>query len=79
MLRRAFSYDDGPTPDGRPDAGLLFAAYRADAATAFVPVQARLAESDIMNLWISHVGSAAFAVPPGCAPGGFVGHQLLDP
>jgi dye decolorizing peroxidase len=33
MLRRAFSYDDGPTPDGRPDAGLLFAAYQADAAT----------------------------------------------
>jgi dye decolorizing peroxidase len=77
MLRRGYSYDDGPTPDGAPDAGQLFAAYQADAATAFVPVQARLAESDVMNLWITHVGSAAFVIPPGCAEGGFVGQDLL--
>jgi dye decolorizing peroxidase len=77
MLRRGYSYDDGPTPDGATDAGQLFAAYQADAATAFVPVQARLAESDVMNLWITHVGSAAFVIPPGCADGGFVGRDLL--
>jgi dye decolorizing peroxidase len=77
MLRRGFSFDDGPTRDDLPDAGLLFAAFQADAATAFVPVQARLAESDVMNLWITHIGSAAFAIPPGCAPGEFVGQRLL--
>jgi dye decolorizing peroxidase len=77
MLRRGYSYDDGPTPDGAPDAGQLFAAYQADAATAFVPVQARLAESDVMNLWITHVGSAAFVIPPGCAEGEIVGQELL--
>jgi dye decolorizing peroxidase len=77
MLRRGYSYDDGPAPDGTPDAGQLFAAYQADAATAFVPVQARLAESDVMNLWITHVGSAVFVIPPGCAPGEFVGNGLL--
>lgn len=75
--RRGFSYD-GPTADGRPDAGLLFAAYQADAATAFVPVQARLAHSDVVNLWTTDIGSAAFAVPTGCAPGRFVGQELLD-
>jgi dye decolorizing peroxidase len=42
-----------------------------------VPVQARLAESGVMNLWITHIGSAAFAIPPGCAPGEFVGQRLL--
>ncbi|MCO1655622.1 Dyp-type peroxidase [Pseudonocardia humida] len=78
MLRRGFSYDDGPTADGAPEAGLLFAAYQADAATAFVPVQARLAESDVLNLWVTHTGSAAFAVPPGCAPGEYVGGRLLE-
>ena len=78
MLRRGFSFDDGPTSDGLPDAGLLFAAYQADAATAFVPVQTRLAQSDVMNLWITHIGSAAFAVPPGCTPGEYVGHRLLE-
>jgi dye decolorizing peroxidase len=77
MLRRAFSYDDGPSADGVPEAGLLFAAYQADAATAFVPVQARLAESDVLNLWVSHTGSATFVVPPGCRPGEFVGQRLL--
>lgn len=78
MLRRGFSYDDGPTTDGQPDAGLLFAAFQADAATAFVPVQQRLAESDVMNLWITHVGSAAFVIPPGVAEGEIVGQKLLD-
>jgi dye decolorizing peroxidase len=78
MLRRGYSYDDGPTPDGTPDAGQLFTAYQADAATAFVPVQARLAESDAMNLWITHVGSAAFVIPPGCAEGEFVGQGLMS-
>jgi dye decolorizing peroxidase len=77
MLRRGYSYDEGPTPDGVPDAGQLFAAYQADAATAFVPVQTRLAASDVMNLWITHVGSAAFVVPPGCVEGEFVGQGLL--
>jgi len=77
MLRRGYSYDDGPAPDGTSDAGLLFAAYQADAATAFVPVQARLAESDVMNLWITHVGSGSFVIPPGCADGAFVGQELL--
>ena len=77
LLRRGYSYDDGPTPDGHPDAGLLFAAYQADAARAFVPVQRRLAEADAMNLWITHIGSAAFFVPPGCRPGEFVGQALV--
>jgi dye decolorizing peroxidase len=77
LLRRGFSFDDGPTAAGKPDAGLLFAAYQADAATAFVPVQQRLAESDAMNLWITHIGSAAFVIPPGCQPGEFIGHQLI--
>lgn len=77
MLRRGFSYDDGPDAEGRPDAGLLFAAYQADAATAFVPVQKRLAQADVLNIWITHVGSAAFAVPPGCRAGEYIGHQLI--
>ena len=77
MFRRGYSFDDGPTTDGLPDAGLLFAAYQADIATAFVPVQARLAESDLLNEWITHIGSATFAVPRGARPGEFIGQGLL--
>ncbi|GAB6899585.1 Dyp-type peroxidase [Kineosporia succinea] len=77
MLRRGFSYDDGPDASGKPDCGLLFAAFQSDAAKSFVPVQQRLAESDAMNIWITHVGSAAFVIPPGCAEGAFIGEALV--
>ncbi|WP_198955284.1 Dyp-type peroxidase [Kineosporia sp. R_H_3] len=77
MLRRGFNFDAGPGADGSADVGLLFAAYQRDPRTAFVPVQRRLAATDAMNRWVSHVGSAVFALPPGCAEGGFVGEGLL--
>lgn len=78
MLRRGFNYDDGPGADGRVDSGLLFAAYQADLGTAFVPVQRRLAQSDALNTWATHVGSAVYATPPGAAPGEWVGQHLLS-
>ena len=76
MLRRGYNYDD---PRGALEAGsgLIFAAYQADVDRQFVPVQARLAESDHLNLWTVPVGSAVFAIPPGCAEGGFVGDALF--
>ena len=76
MLRRPFSYDEGVDAAGRPDAGLLFAAYQADADAAFVTVQRRL-DKDLFNMWITHIGSAVYAVPPGVAPGEYWGQRLL--
>lgn len=53
-------------------------AYRRDVRTGFLPVPAALARSDLLNECIRHVGSAAFAVPPGVPdPGGFIGQGLL--
>ena len=78
MLRRGFSYDDGPDQHGNPDAGLLFASYQSDAATAFVPVQRRLSAEDALGHWTTHVGSAVVAVPPGCRRGEYIGQSLLD-
>ena len=78
MLRRGYSYDDGPRPDGQPQAGLLFAAYQADASTAFIPVQHRLATLDALNQWTTHIGSVTVAIPPGCAPGQYIGQCLLE-
>jgi dye decolorizing peroxidase len=43
----------------------------------FVPIQRRLDELDMLNTWTVPVGSAVFAVPPGCAEGGFVGDVLF--
>ncbi len=72
MLRRGYSYDDGPG-----DSGLLFAAYQADIATQFLPVQQRLAERDLLNRWTTPVGSAVFAIAPGCPPGRWLCDTLL--
>ncbi|MET0492254.1 MAG: Dyp-type peroxidase [Actinoplanes sp.] len=77
ILRRPYNYDGAPGAGGRADSGLIFAAYQADVARQFVPIQRRLAERDLLNEWITPIGSAVFAVPPGCAPGGWVGDQLL--
>jgi len=77
FLRRPFSFDDGVLPDGRPDVGLLFVAYAADVSAQFVPIQQRLADSDLFNTWTTPIGSAVFAIPPGCQPGGYLGDTLL--
>jgi len=60
MLRRGYSYADA----GRHDAGLLFLAYQQDPRRQFVPVQARLARDDALSAYVTHTGSAVFALPP---------------
>ncbi|MFJ9544512.1 Dyp-type peroxidase, partial [Streptomyces sp. NPDC101225] len=77
MLRRGFSYHDGYTADGQPDAGLLFIAWQADPA-AFVQVQTKLDGADHLTRFIRHESSALFAVPGGAAPGEYIGQSLLE-
>ncbi|MFI7453465.1 Dyp-type peroxidase [Nonomuraea sp. NPDC049714] len=77
ILRRPYNYDEGLSKDGTSDSGLLFASYQADVERQFVPVQRRLAEGDLLNEWVTAIGSAVFAIPPGCAPDGWIGDGLL--
>ncbi|GAA4158338.1 Dyp-type peroxidase [Phytohabitans flavus] len=77
IFRRPYNYDEPPGPDGRPDMGLIFAAYQRDVGEQFLPIQRNLAEADLMNDWITPIGSAVFVVPPGCAEGGWIGAALL--
>ncbi|MFW6639367.1 Dyp-type peroxidase [Nocardiopsis algeriensis] len=76
ILRRPYNYD--LRDHGVPEAGLLFASYQADPLRQFVPIQERLDELDLLNEWVTAVGSAVFAVPPGCEEGGYVGQGLLE-
>ena len=87
--RRVYNYDmpvagasgtrgRGTTTGGVSDTGMVFAAYCADVDRQFVPIQRRLDELDMLNAWTTPVGSAVFAVPPGCAEGGFVGDVLFE-
>ncbi|MEU3458065.1 Dyp-type peroxidase [Micromonospora sp. NPDC006766] len=77
ILRRPYSYDGTPTAEGHADSGLVFASYQADITHQFLPIQQRLAEQDLLNEWTTPIGSAVFAIPPGCPEGGWIGQQLL--
>ena len=58
--------------------GLLFGAWQADVTEQFVPIQRALDEADLLNVWTTPIGSAVFAMPPGCAEGEYLGQALLD-
>ena len=77
IFRRAFNYDAAPGPGTVSDSGLIFVSYQVDVERQFVPIQHRLDELDLLNEWTTPVGSAVFAIPPGCQPGGFIGDQLF--
>lgn len=78
IFRRSYNYDGAPVPGETSDSGQIFVAFQADVDAQFVPIQRRLDELDLLNEWTTPVGSAVFAVPPGCVEGGFVGETLLD-
>ncbi|MBN9612869.1 MAG: Dyp-type peroxidase [Actinobacteria bacterium] len=71
IFRRAANYDDAT------GSGLLFACYQRDPMTQFVPIQRRLDEADLLNQWVTHVGSAVFAILPGFRRGETLGASLL--
>ena len=77
MLRRSFNYVTEPDAHGEVDQGLLFAAYCANLTTQYLPVQQRLADQDLLNDWTVPIGSAVFALPPGCAPGEILGAGMF--
>ncbi|QNN63789.1 Dyp-type peroxidase [Leucobacter denitrificans] len=71
IVRRTSNYDDGH------EAGLLFGCYQRDPLTQFVPIQQRLDEADLLNEWVTHTGSAVFAMLPGFQPGEILGAALF--
>src|SRR5690606_3319922 len=79
IFRRAYNYDV-PPPDATSvsESGLVFISFQADVAAQFTPMQQRLAQADLLNLWTTPIGSAVFAVPPGCREGGYIGETLLE-
>jgi deferrochelatase/peroxidase EfeB len=61
---------------GQLDAGLFFISFQREPEQ-FIALQRSLARHDALNEYIAHTGSALFAVPPGAAPGSYVGATLL--
>lgn len=77
IFRRGYNYDERPDGTSVSNSGLVFVSYQADIAKQFIPLQQRLDDLDLLNEWTTPIGSAVFLVPPGCAPGGYVGESLF--
>ncbi len=77
IFRRAYNYDGAPAAGQISGSGLIFASYQSDVARQFTPIQQRLDELDMLNQWTVPIGSAVFAIPPGCEEGGFIGEHLF--
>ena len=78
ILRRAYSYTAGmDAKTGSLDAGLFFICFQRRPSKQFIPMQQRLAQSDKLNEYISHRGSALFACLPGVNKGGYIGETLF--
>ena len=77
VLRRPYTYDLPPTDGITPDTGLVFISFQKDPLEQYHPIQQRLDESDRLNEWIRHIGSAVFVIPPGTTSDGYWGEELL--
>lgn len=79
IFRRPYNYDVPPKEgsDQVSESGQIFVSVQADLLGQFVPIQQRLADLDLLNQWTTPIGSAVFALPPGCAEGGFLGKSVL--
>lgn len=69
--RRPYNYNLPPEPGSGQlsNAGLIFTTFQKDPDVQFTPVLERLDESDRLNTWITHIGSAVYWVPPGTQEG----------
>lgn len=69
IYRRPYNYES-PVSGGAgigaqlSDSGQLFMSLQANVETQFVPLQRRMDEGDLLNTWITPIGSAVFAIPP---------------
>jgi len=87
FLRRPYSYNDGvnftaerwpPWRQGLEyDAGLFFVSYQRDPRNGFIKVYERMAKFDMLNQFVTHVGSGLFACPRGANPDSFIGRELF--
>lgn len=80
IYRRPYNYEHAPAPGSQllSEAGQVFVSFQADPLTQFLPIQRRLDELDLLNQWTTPIGSAVFAIPPGCAEGEFLGQSVLE-
>lgn len=55
----------------------MFLAYQRDPRKQFIPIQHNIAGNDDLSPYITHIGSAIFACPPGIKQGDYIGQSLV--
>lgn len=65
MLRRGYNFTEGNDTLGRLETGLFFVAFVRDPRTNFYPILDRMTQSDALEEYLQHQGSALFAIPRG--------------
>ena len=80
IVRLGYNYEERALRgvDTLSHTGLLFGTWQADVTEQFVPIQRALDEADLLNVWTTPIGSAVFAIPPGCADDEYLGQSLLE-
>lgn len=80
IFRRPYNYEQAPVAGSEElsDSGQIFVSFQADVLGQFVPIQQRLSDLDLLNQWTTPIGSAVFAIPPGCAEGEYLGQTVLQ-
>lgn len=79
ILRRGFSYDRGPDPDGHRDAGLAFVSFQRSLEKGFLAIQARLAGEPLERFTRPEGGGFYFALPGVLDERDWLGRSLLEP
>ncbi|MDY6049795.1 MAG: Dyp-type peroxidase [Corynebacterium sp.] len=76
LKRRAYSYQVF-TPGSGPESGFVWVAFQKDPDRQFTAIQRRLDESDLLNPFITHIGSAVYWIVPGTTPDTYWAQDLL--
>ena len=76
FLRRPYTYQLEPRGE-ISDTGQVFITFQKDVEHQFIPVQQRQAELDLLNIWLTPIGSAVFAIPRGVRKGEIIAQDLF--
>lgn len=78
ILRRTFNFLTPNTTSNPGESGLIFASYTNDPQNIFLPMLKGLNQSDSLNAWSKHTGSALYFILPGATSGHILGEELLN-
>jgi len=77
FFRRPYNYQGEINEFSEQEAGMLWAAYAKDLYKQYVPVQKRLAEFDLLNVWTTPIGSSTWLIPGGFSAARHIAQDLF--